>query len=110
FLATNIIQPFRASPEMTQFLASKGISNLDPTGLTNLANAFAKMTKMELGGKVDGITQGAMEYAQRNHVFSSELFETSNRVRKDFGYRFEHVTQIGAQEVERITRKAMFLS
>lgn len=110
FLATNIIQPFRASPEMTQFLASKGVSNLDPTGLTNLANAFAKMTKMELGGSVDGITKGAMEYAQKNHVFSSELFETSNRVRKDFGYRFEHVTQVGAQEVERVTRKAMFLS
>ena len=112
FLATNVLQPLKVMPEMMSYLKSRGLDKgFDfGTGYASLGEAFMKMVKLELGGKVDGVTQGALDYANKNHVYSSDLFENSNSVRKDFGYYGNKTTQFGAQQVEKVTRQGVFLA
>lgn len=112
FIATNILQPFKVMPEMMSYLKSRGLDKgFDfGTGYAALGEAFMKMTKLELGGKVDGITQGALDYANKHHVYSSDLFENSNSVRKGFGYYANKTTQFGAQQVEKVTRQGVYLA
>lgn len=112
FIATNILQPLKVMPEMMSFLKSRGMEkNFDfGTGYAALGEAFMKMTKLQLGGKVDGITQGALNYAEKHHVYSSDLFENSNSIRKGFGYYGNKITQFGAQHVEKVTRQGVYLA
>ena len=110
FLVTNLIQPLKVSPEMTQYLNARGLKGLDPTGLSNLASGLITMVQKQAGKGVSGIMQGALDYANKNHVYGSELFESSNNSRRTIPFMAQKASNAGAQYVERVTRQAMYLS
>lgn len=110
FLVTNMIQPLKVSPEMTQYLNARGLKGLDPTGLSNLATGLITMIQKQAGKGVSGVMQGALDYANKNHVYGSELFESSNNSRRTVPFMAQKASNAGAQYVERVTRQAMYLS
>ena len=112
FLITNMVQPFKAMPEMKAFLESKGVkTTFDAgTGYSYMARAAIDMMKERTGGKLDAITEGALKYAKDNHVYSSDLFEAGNSVKKDAEYYWNKGTQFGASQIEQTTRKNFFLA
>lgn len=110
FLVTNMIQPLKVSPEMTQFLSARGMPTLDPTGLSSLAKGGITMIQRDMKQNVSGVMQGAFDYAKKNHVYGSDLFESSNNPRSTGVYKAEKLSNAGAQYVERVTREMMYLS
>lgn len=112
FYMANVFQPFRVMPEMKAFLSARGLdTNFDfGTGYSYMGNALVKMIQTQMGQKVDGVTQGALEYAKKNHVYSSDLFESSNSTRRGVGTTVDTVVQAFPQRIEMISRQAIFLS
>ena len=110
FMATNLIQPIKTMPEMAALLRSKGVEGAG-SGLEMLGNATVTMYKERLApSMLSKLEKDALAYARENHVYSSDLFESGNQVRKDSSYYWQKGTQIGASQIEQHTRKAAFLS
>lgn len=106
FLAQNIIQPLKTMPEMATFLSSRGLDG----GVLGLDHLYkGSMQAGGLIGKSDPVVQGAKKYAEDNHVFSSDLFESSNQTRKNFGH-YASKLSVPASKIESGTRQAFFLA
>lgn len=103
FLAANVIQPMKSSPEIAAFLRSRGITD-SWTGLDH----YVKGSFDALGFSKDPVVKQAIKYAEDNHVYSSDLFEHSNRIRKDFGHYFSKLT-VPASKIESATRQTFYL-
>lgn len=112
FYMANVFQPFRVLPEMKAYLSARGLdTNFDfGTGYSYMGNALVKMIQAGAGQKVDGVTQGALEYARKNHVYSSDLFENSNSTRNNLSTAVDSVVQAIPQRIEMLSRQAMYLA
>lgn len=107
FLGMNLIQPVRNMPSMAAFFKSKGVDVGVDLGLGRAIGTIIN----EFGNKpLSAIEQGAFDYAKKNHVYSSNLFESGNTVSKDFGYYWQKGTQSIASGVEQQTRKLTYLA
>lgn len=106
FLAANIIQPMKTAPEMFSWLNSRGLDN-SIFGHDHLVKGAAQAAN--LIGKNDPIVQGALKYAEDNHVYSSDLFEASNKTRRNFGHYVDKLS-VPASKIESGTRQTFFLS
>lgn len=111
FMLSQVVDPFKAMPAVMQYMRGMGFDkNFDfGTGYSYFGDAALKMISMKAGKKVDGITQGALDYAAKNHVYSSDLFEMSNSSRKDVPYWVHKLGQAGAQTIESTTRQAAYI-
>lgn len=107
FIGMNLLQPFRTMPEMSAFIRNKGATTGADWGLSR---AMTTMIKDTTKGKLSPLEQGAIDFAKQNHVYSSNLFESGNRISKDFGWVWEKGTQSIAAGVEQQTRKLTYLS
>jgi len=112
FLTANLVQPLKAMPEMAAWLKSMGLEKSFDlgTGYSYLAKAGMDMMSERIGSKIDPVVQGALDFAKKHHVYSSDLFEASNEVKKTASFVGNKITQFGASQVEQVTRKAMFLA
>ena len=111
FLLANIIQPGKAMPEMAAFLKGRGLDkSFDAgTGATYLAKGIATAAKDAMGKPIASYMKDALSYAKENHVYSSDLFDSSNKSVKDFGHYWNKMSQFGTGAVEMRTRQSMFL-
>lgn len=112
FLAANMIQPMKSMPEMASFLAARGLEKkFDAgTGFRYLAQGVRWQLKELNGEPLPKYIKDAYSYAEQKHVYSSDLFDTSNSVSRDFGHYWDKGTQIGAGWIEKQTRQAAYLS
>ena len=112
FLGANLIQPFKTSPEMFAFLKGRGLEkSFDAgTGYRYVGNALINAWKDLAGKEVPAHIRGALDFAKENHVYSSDLFDSSNSATKDFWHYWDKGTQFGASTVEMRTRQAAYLS
>lgn len=108
FIGMNLIQPFRTMPEMASFLRNKGVASGADWGLGR--SIATMMTEISNKGKLSPLEKGALDYAEKNHVYSSNLFESGNTVNKDTGYYWNKGTQSLVAGVEQQTRKLTYLS
>jgi hypothetical protein len=109
FWGVNVMQPFVAMPGMKAYLVTKGLDvNFDMgTGWSYLGQGGISYMKQRMG-KADAFEKSMLEYADKHHVFGSDLVEHSNRVRKDLPYRAEQVGNFVAGGIESSTRHMMF--
>lgn len=113
FLAANILQPFKAMPEMSAWLKSMGLEKkFDAgTGYSYLAKGALDAFKGSyMKDKLDPVISGAFDYAKKHHVYASDLFETGGDVSYTPRLIGNKVTQFGASRIERDTRQMMFLA
>jgi len=112
FMAMNLVQPFTSSPAMMAFLKGRGLEkSFDAgTGYRYLGDAINTAWNDLNGGTLSPVEKGAFEYAKKNHVYSSDLFDASNKATKDFGHYWDKGIQIGAGAIEMRTRQIAFLS
>jgi hypothetical protein len=109
FLGLNIVQGFKVMPEMSRFLASKGVDTGIIQGYASMHKAAVAQLKEQMGMKQSSVMQGALDYAKDNHVYSSDLLEPSRSVRKDVFY-YAHKLEKPAAAIEQTTRQNVFLS
>jgi len=111
FLAANMLQPMKVMPEMSAFLTSRGLDKTFDagTGAAYLGKGFVVATKAAMGKAIDPVMRGALDYAKQNHVYSSDLFDSSNRAVKDVGHYWDKMSQFGTGPVEMRTRQGVFL-
>ena len=112
FLAANLLQPYKSMPEMMSFLKGRGLEKSwdAGTGYRYLSSALMTIFKDEAKATLKPYEREALKYAKDNHVYSSDLFETSNKTTKDIGHYWDKATQVGATTVEMHTRQMTFLA
>lgn len=106
FLTTNVIQPMLSMPAMTTFLKGRGIDTFT-TGYDSFAKAGFTLMKEQMG-KLDSFEKAAQKYADENHVFGSDLVDTSNISRKNAEFYLDKAGNFLASNVESGTRKLMY--
>jgi len=109
FLATNVIQPLMSMPAMNTFLKGRG---LDETGLLtmgydSMAQAGFTLMKERLG-KLSPLEKAASKYAKENHVFGTDLVDTSSVSRKNAEFYLDKTGNFLASNVESATRQMMY--
>lgn len=109
FLIGNALDPIKGTPGMTQYLKSVGVSKAGGTGLYYNYKALIDVAKDSMGMKLDPVIEGAIKFAEDNHVYASDLYESSNSIRKDTGYYAKAVLQGPAGKVEQLSRQNVFL-
>lgn len=112
FLTANMIQPFKAMPEMSAMLKSMGLSKSFDfgTGYSYIGKAAMDMMKEQHHGKLDPVITEALKYAKDKHVYASDLFETGGDISYTPRLIGNKITQAGAGQIEYVTRKAMYLA
>lgn len=108
FLAANLVQPMLSLPAMTTFLKGRGIDALT-TGYDSTFKAGLTLFK-EKAGKLSDLEQAAVKYAHDNHVFGSDLVDTSNISRKNAEFYLDKTGNFLASNVESGTRKLVYYS
>lgn len=110
FWATNVLQPLQAMPGMKAYLVSKGLdASFDfGTGYSYLAQGSLTSMKQALNSGLDAFDKAAIAYADKHHVYGSDLVEHSNRARKDVGYYTDRVGNLAAGAIENTSRRVMF--
>lgn len=106
FLAANLVQPMLSLPAMTTFLKGRGIDALT-TGYDNTFKAGLTLFKEKVG-KLSDLEQAAVKYAEDNHVFGSDLVDTSNISRKNAEFYLDKTGNFLASNVESGTRKLVY--
>jgi len=106
FLATNVVQPFLSMPAMTSFLKSRGIDAMT-TGYDSMAKAGFTIFKDKLG-KLNELEAAAKDYADKHHVYGSELVDTSTVSRKNAEFYLDKTGNFLAGNVESGTRQLMY--
>lgn len=107
FLLANILQAPRTMPEMATWLKTKGVDVGVDLGI---GRSLITLQKDMLGMNLTDLESQALDYAKKNHVYSSNLFESGNMVSKDLTYYWQKGTQFIASDVERVTRKMTFFA
>ncbi len=107
FLLANLVQAPRTMPEMARWLQTKGV---DVGADIGLGRAMVTLEKEMTGQKLSPIETQAIEYAHKNHVYSSNLFESGNTVKPDLSYVWQKGTQFIASGLEAVTRKGTYLA
>lgn len=108
FLAANLVQPMLSLPAMTTFLKGRGIDALT-TGYDSTFKAGLTLFKEKVG-KLSDLEQAAVKYAHDNHVFGSDLVDTSNISRKNAEFYLDKTGNFLASNVESGTRKLVYYS
>lgn len=109
FLATNVVQPLMAMPAMNAFLKGRGLdeNSLITLGYDSMAEGWFTMAKERLGG-MSSLEQAAAKYAKDNHVFGTDLVDTSSVSRRNAEYYLDKTGNFLASNVESGTRKMMY--
>lgn len=106
FLSTNVVQPLLAMPAMTSFLKSRGVDAF-ATGYDNMARAGFTLFKEQIGS-LSPLEKEAQAYAKANHVFGSDLVDTSSLSRKNAEFYLDKTGNFLASNVESSTRKMVY--
>jgi hypothetical protein len=109
FLMTNIVQPLTAMPAMNTFLKGRGMdaNSLMTLGYDSMAKAGFTMMK-EKFGKLSPLEQGAADYASKNHVFGTDLVDTSTVARRNAEFYLDKTGNFLASNVESTTRQMVY--
>jgi ADP-Ribosyltransferase in polyvalent proteins len=107
FMGMNIMQPARVMPEMAAYLKSKGAEVGWDIGM---GRSLMTMQKEAMKKPLDALETDALKYAKDNHVYSSNLLETGNSIKKGGEYAWDYGTQWGVGQIEAQTRKSVYLS
>jgi hypothetical protein len=110
FLAIQLVQPIVAMPAMTAFLRARaGVSKGHLLGYGDMAMGSAILLAHKLGRKVDPVMDGAIKYAEKNHIYSSDLVEHSTEISRNAKYYLDKVTQSPAANIETATRGTVYM-
>jgi len=110
FLAIQLVQPIVAMPAMTAFLRARaGVSKGHLLGYGDMAIGSATLLAHKLGRKVDPVMDGAIKYAEKNHIYSSDLVEHSTEISRNAKYYLDKVTQSPAANIETATRGTVYM-
>lgn len=101
----NLTQSITRTPEMMSYLKTLGV---DPSVLGSMELSNGLMDAVNARPKSQ-VVRDAEAYAQAHHVYSSDLFETTNRTRKGLGNALDKLT-VPAAFVEQYTRKSFYLT
>lgn len=109
FLATNVVQPLVAMPAMNAFLKSRGLdeNSLMTLGYDSMAQAGFTLIKEKMG-KLSPLEAGAAKYARENHVFGTDLVDTSSVSRKNAEFYLDKTGNFLASNVEAATRQMVY--
>jgi len=121
FLAANILQPIRNMPEMGSYLGAKGATETAATASMMKVTSMLGLTEAGVA-KWSPLMEKALQYAEDNHVYSSDLIDTTGNIRKagrgetmaqkagSVLDAMEASLQRPAAAVEHVTRKTFFLT
>lgn len=112
FMAANLLQPFKSTPEMMAFLKARGLEkSFDAgTGYRYLGDAIVTAFRDASGQAVKPYQKEALQYAREKHVYSSDLFDSNNSVTKGVGHYWDKGVQFGSNSIEMRTRQIAYLS
>lgn len=114
FLGIQLLQSPAVLPSITAMLrglnaAPKGTALT--FGFNHAANAMIALGKYVTGkGTLTAIERSALDYAQKNHIYATDLVEHTNQTRRGAGYYMSKVTQTPAAKIEAGTRAHMFMT
>jgi hypothetical protein len=113
FLGMQIIQAPTVMPALTAFLRGRGAaprSTILTQGLGHFAEGGWTLTKNLLGKELTGVERGALDYAQKHHVYATDMVEHANQIQKDTGYYTTKITQSPAAMIEQATRAQVYMA
>ena len=113
FLGMQVVQAPTVMPALTAFLRGREAaptSTILTQGLGHFAQGGWTLTKNLLGKELSGVERGALDYAQKHHVYATDMVEHANQIQKDTGYYTTKVTQTPAAIVEQATRAQVYMA
>jgi hypothetical protein len=110
FWSTQVVQPMAAMPGMKAYLIAKGLdAGFDfGTGWSYLAEGSITASKERAHVPLNAFEKKAKSYAEKHHVYGSDLVEHSNRARKGIGTTLDGVGNMVTGAVESASRRVMF--
>lgn len=111
FLAIQLLQGAQAMPAMAAFLRSKGLATSSTlTGYSYMTQIASTFMKDKLGQPLSNIERGALDYARKHYIYSTDMVEHASQARKDFSFYKTKITQSPAAWVEAGTRAQVYLA
>jgi hypothetical protein len=113
FLGMQVIQAPSVLPAMSAFLRGRGaapMSTILTQGFGHFTQGGWTLTKKLLGKELTEVESGALNYAQKNHVYATDMVEHANQIQKDMGYYRTKITQTPAAIVEQATRAQVYMA
>lgn len=110
FWLTQVVQPMQAMPGMKAYLISKGLdAGFDfGTGWSYLAQGAITSMRELNGRELTSFEKAAVDFANKNHTYGSDLVEHTNRARKDFTTAIDKVGGFANASIESGTRRAFY--
>jgi hypothetical protein len=113
FLGMQAVQAPSVMPALTAFLRGRGAAPMSTAitlGLGHFAEGGITLTKNLTGMELSPIEKGAFDYAQKNHVYATDMVEHANQIDKGPGFYVTKATQTPAAVVEQATRAQVFMA
>jgi hypothetical protein len=113
FLGMQVIQAPTVLPALSAFLRGRGaapMSTILTQGLGHFTQGGWTLTKNLLGKELNSVERGALDYAQKHHVYATDMVEHANQVQKDVGYYTTKATQAPAAMIEQATRAQVYMA
>lgn len=114
FLGIQLLQMPAVLPSITALLRGRGVapkSTMLTFGFDHAAKAMIALGKHVTGkGALSAVERGALEYAQKNHIYATDLVEHTSQVQKSSAYYASKLTQTPAAKIEAGTRAHVFMT
>lgn len=114
FLGIQLLQSPAALPALTSLLRGRGLASkatLLTMGFDHSTKAMIALGKMVTGkGELSAVERGALDYAQKNHIYATDLVEHTSQTQKGAAYYATKMTQTPAAKIEAGTRAHMFMT
>ena len=105
FLAIQLLQPVASLPGMVMYLRGKG---MDSWGVSGTAKAMGTLYKIATGKSLNAIEKGAVDYAEKHHVYATDMVQHSMDTQKGPLYYLRTITQAPQAHIETGTRASVF--
>ena len=113
FLGMQVIQAPTVLPALSAFLRGRGAapaSTILTQGLGHFSQGGWTLTKNLLGKELTGVERGALDYAQKHHVYATDMVEHANQIQKGASYYTTKITQTPAAIIEQATRAQVYMA
>ena len=114
FLAIQLIQAPAAIPAVTAFLRGRDLApkhTIVTQGLDYITKGGAALAKGRLNREgLSAIDKGAMDYAEKHHIYASDMVDHGMRTKKDGGYFVGKALHSPAAVIESGTRATTYMA
>lgn len=113
FLGIQLLQMPQVLPGITALLRGRGVapkSTMFTLGFDHATKATITLGKYVMGKELTALERQALNYAEKNHIYATDLVEHTTQTQKGGAYYASKITQTPAAKIEAGTRAQVFMT